>query len=411
MEDNNKRKGRKSVIDVSVVLSFAVAIFAVFSLVMADLSLSQRPKVSYAADEEDSFTFREGVSLSAVSTQRDPFVVRAYFKGGSFDSVFCTEYANQNIEDNIQYTAIAGEDGKVTDYKLLYLLSHSYANGVTFVDANSQYVLGDSDEVKETNATLVNIWITQAAIWDYLYQTYPDAPFNQIPHGEHDAYTSLLYSHEIVKKAYSGNQIISETSIFDFGENSDKTLYSEYVKPLVDSAKLAYEDLKVNVTVGRDVSLDSEKKFYFSDPVTITGEPSDKLVRYKVELEDFEGAVLVDQNGHVIEEREFPAGSDSFMVRIPADKVTKEVQTLKLKVTGYFNTLEGVYYGTSNNHQKVVSVKAGQRGINTGAEIEFYGAPDTGMTTAQTIYFIGLIVLLCGVGIVYANAKPVQVKQ
>ena len=37
-------------------------------------------------------------------------------------------------------------------------------------------------------------------------------------------------------------------------------------------------------------------------------------------------------------------------------------------------------------------------------------SPDTGMTTAQTIYFIGLIVLLCGVGIIYANAKPVEEK-
>ena len=32
--------------------------------------------------------------------------------------------------------------------------------------------------------------------------------------------------------------------------------------------------------------------------------------------------------------------------------------------------------------------------------------PDTGMTTAQTIYFIGLIILLSGVGIIYATAKP-----
>ena len=37
-------------------------------------------------------------------------------------------------------------------------------------------------------------------------------------------------------------------------------------------------------------------------------------------------------------------------------------------------------------------------------------ADDTGMSKAQTIYFIGLIVLLCGVGIVYANAKPVESK-
>ena len=43
-----------------------------------------------------------------------------------------------------------------------------------------------------------------------------------------------------------------------------------------------------------------------------------------------------------------------------------------------------------------------------GTDYNVVGAPDTGMSAAQTIYFIGLIVLLCGVGIVYANAKPIE---
>ena len=36
--------------------------------------------------------------------------------------------------------------------------------------------------------------------------------------------------------------------------------------------------------------------------------------------------------------------------------------------------------------------------------------PDTGVTAAQTIYFIGLIILLSGVGIIYANVKPAENK-
>ena len=43
-------------------------------------------------------------------------------------------------------------------------------------------------------------------------------------------------------------------------------------------------------------------------------------------------------------------------------------------------------------------------------DIDFVGTPDTGMSKAQTVFFIGLIVLLCGVGIVYANAKPIEVE-
>ena len=42
--------------------------------------------------------------------------------------------------------------------------------------------------------------------------------------------------------------------------------------------------------------------------------------------------------------------------------------------------------------------------------LEIVGSPDTAMSSVQTIYFIGLVVLLCGIGIIYANAKPVEEK-
>ena len=94
-----------------------------------------------------------------------------------------------------------------------------------------------------------------------------------------------------------------------------------------------------------------------------------------------------------------------------AEKVTKNVQKVVVSVAGNFTTLEGKYYNAAGDFQKVVSVKTGEKSISRGTEVEFIGTDDTGMNTVQTIYFIGLIVLLCGVGIVYANAKPVQVKQ
>ena len=45
-----------------------------------------------------------------------------------------------------------------------------------------------------------------------------------------------------------------------------------------------------------------------------------------------------------------------------------------------------------------------------GKQFDLAPAPDTGISAGQTIYFVGLIVLLCGVGIIYANAKPTQVQ-
>ena len=99
-----------------------------------------------------------------------------------------------------------------------------------------------------------------------------------------------------------------------------------------------------------------------------------------------------------------------FYGRVPADKVTEKSQNLTVQVKGHFNSLDGSIYSSGAN-QKVITVTGKTIDKVSGDSIEIVGVPNTGIITAQTVYlFIGLIVLLCGVGIVYANAKPVQDK-
>ena len=64
MEENKRQKKKRGVVDTSVVLSFVVAIFAVFSLAMAGLSMNQKSGVSYAAPtiESNGFTLKYEVS-------------------------------------------------------------------------------------------------------------------------------------------------------------------------------------------------------------------------------------------------------------------------------------------------------------------------------------------------------------
>ena len=59
----------------------------------------------------------------------------------------------------------------------------------------------------------------------------------------------------------------------------------------------------------------------------------------------------------------------------------------------------------------MIDLENGYDATQKGDAFNIVGSPDTGMNAAQTIYFIGLIVLLCGLGIVYANTKPVESKQ
>ena len=84
-----------------------------------------------------------------------------------------------------------------------------------------------------------------------------------------------------------------------------------------------------------------------------------------------------------------------------------------MKATGTFRGYDGYYY-RADGAQTVSTVFTTDVKNDTGLEFTLNYTPEvpsTGMNMAQSVYFIGLIVLLCGVGIIYANAKPKSQQQ
>lgn len=393
MEENKNKKQKQSNLNGSVILSFAVAVFAIFAIAMTGISMNQKTGVSYAAPTElpSSFTFKVDSAkiFVADSNNTTPYSVPIYFaKNGSLEErVFCVEKA---VNPGDGYTYNSGDD--ITDNGLIYLLNNSFVNGVKVTDADGPY------------ADYVETWVTQTAIWVYLYETVGGEP-NEIK-------PDILSDIKTTKQLGLLDQT-RDIQVDDIYTSSTK-LYDKYIKNLVDNAKEAKETgnlVTLNVSkASDDISMTSDKKYYLSSLITVTGNPSSALKNYVVTLTGIEGATAIDENGNELPSTVTPG--TKFYVRIPADKVTKDVQRVAVIVNGTFNTLGGKYYtAITGDWQKVVSVKSGERVVSHGTEVEFVGTDDTGMNTVQTIYFIGLIVLLCGVGIVYANAKPVQVKQ
>ena len=89
-----------------------------------------------------------------------------------------------------------------------------------------------------------------------------------------------------------------------------------------------------------------------------------------------------------------------------------ENKVIKFRVIGSFTTYEGNYY-VAAGAQTISSVDTVTNNKDVGSEftIDYTpDIPDTGISAAQTVYFIGLIVLLSGVGIIYANVKPTEQK-
>ena len=413
--EENKRQSRK-IVDFSVVLSFAVAFFAIISLATFGVVSNQgMDAVSYAAPigttTGNSFTFtlgknNESQTIKIRSTGSGGyFLVPIYLVDNDVNKpVFCVEH---NVDSPGDGDTVTKSDD-IEDYGLLYILNHSYANGNPVTNIT-------------TNKELVEEWITQTAIWMYLYETQGNVTANGVK-GIEPEESNGIKIHYINDDDLAAIRSAVQLDIYNPAGGglepeviySGDNLYTKYVAPLVAEARNVSGSKFLSVTkASGDVSTTTDKKYYQSTLITVLGNPSEDLINYDVTLSGIDGAFIVDEEGKNLSTTGIP-GTKGFYVRIPAEKVTETVQTVTVDVVGHFTTLAGNYFVSEKDGdalQKVITVTGTSREVPAGTRIDFVGTPDTGMNTAQTIYFIGLIVLLCGVGIVYANAKPVESKQ
>ena len=401
-EENNQRQNR-SVVDFSVVLSFVVSIFAIFSIATFGIASNQGGSISYAAPMDEmpeNFNFSlgsENGSVLRIATTGGvgTFWVPIYVANDSMTlPILCVEH-NSNTVDDAHYV----RDEEITDPGLLYILDKTFMNGNKVSDASGN------------DAQYVETWIAQVAVWMYLYE-------------QNSAETRNYLSPEDIQAIKTANTLtlyIGGSDTRTIYTTPGGTVYDKYVASLVNNAK-SYSLVKsLDIQKGtEEVSKTSDGKYYQSATMTVV--PSGNMSSYDVSFGGVDGAFAVDLDGNKIGPNNIPAGT-KFRVWVPVDNVKESLSKLRISVTGHFNTLKGFYYvGKDDNGnrlvdsegaflQKVGSVEEGVKDITVGEEYELLGSPNTGMNTAQTIYFIGLIILLCGVGIIYANAKPVESKQ
>lgn len=388
MEESKKQ--RKSVMNASVALSFVVSIFAVFSLAMFGIVMNQGTGISYAApnpDVDTSFTLEFGNSFDVVSTTGKIYGFQEYYYKDSHtiaNQVFCIERSNM-VDNNKIYQYIntpRSNDSDVSkDYGLMYLLNIGHTESLR----------------KEINSdNRLSSYVVQSAIWKYLADNYRTI----------DAYKLHDATDYVDDAVLSGNIQIFKINGVQY--TGDVSHLHDQVRSLVAEAKNAGAP-KVFVTKGDDeISKTEDGKYYQSSLITVSTTPT-TISGYTIALSGVDGAIAVDEDGNEI--TGVVAPGKKFYVRIPAEKATEEVQKVQVNVTANFDAAEVVYYKRSDDDtaQRLASLKPGTE--SGGVEVEFVTTGDTGMNTAQTIYFIGLIVLLCGVGIVYANVKPVEAKQ
>ena len=419
MEESKKQK--KSSMNFSVVLSFVVAIFAVFSLGAFGIITNQGTGVSYAAVTGDSFTLKYGnqiISTANVGGVDYYYNFHTYNDGTNSiqHQIFCIE-RDLNVEENSTYNRTSAN--RATGPAIPTRGAEKTIEGYDISqDVGLRYLLsvGQSESQRKAinSNDIASAWVVQSAIWKYLAQKYPSV----------EAFKLLVYSDDY-NELDDSKVINSDTVTIKESPSATGVVYNGLntkVNELVTKANAATNPKIVVTKASDEVSKTEDGKYYQSALITVVGDPSDNFTSYDVTLtipKTIGEASIVLEDGTVVEQA---AGSEEtavygpiaagkkFYVRVPVEKVGEEVQNIKVSVSGKFEDLGIYYYKTGDDKlQRMASVVPGT--VSGGTEVEFVGSPDTGMNAAQTIYFIGLIVLLCGVGIVYANAKPVEAKQ
>ena len=416
MEENKSNKSGKRLFNFSIVLSFAVSIFAVFSLACAGIAMSQGTGVSYALPvDTDTFTLKMGKKIFAYDSAADmtkAYIMETYFYNTANDvskTVFCIE-REKEVVNNSAYKKISTVRSGATDVSkdkgLIYLLG--IGSDPTSLEKVSDY--GND----------VNIWVVQSAIWYYLNSKYgaADATYKLHKGTGTNAYLDDKAVIELADKVYlsiSDNVTATAPAANSFQSYTGLTGQEGAIMKLVNEAN-NYTGPRLTVTKDSDeVSKTEDGNYYQSALITVVGNGG--LATYDISLSGIEGAIVVNENGEELGTTNVPAAT-KFYVRIPTTKATESVQKVNVGITGHFTSggtdesgkgIEYYYVEGSDELQRMASTKPGD--VADGIEVEFVVSPDTGMNTTQTIYFIGLIVLLCGVGIVYANAKPLENKQ
>ena len=419
-QQKRQQQQKKFKIDSVTMLSFAVAIFAVVSLIAAGVSgfsFAFPDSVVTLPTTFDGKEDTETIIKDSISKQEFTY---HYYESGSGSTQIPLLCLQRDVKFSSGDFTQVGNSTVSSDAGLLYLLANLAPN-VTFTYPTEFNIPSGKQKY-------VDFWVSQAAVWYYLNGSANNTgttgdTFNQIvnvpwvfigPESEED---NILNATECSNNNYCFGFVDADKKIFD-----EVKVNGVSIKQLVTNAKgktgMAY-DIHLSAGDGT-ISYDQNKEFYFSPLYTVVASIDNslgELTSYALTVTAVDkdgktvdvGAVITDKDGNVKNDVSAltPSQLSTFYVRVPVNKIDKNV-TVHVGIDATFRMFDGKRYhvASATESQEVTTVQFTNKMDSDGKQFDLAPAPDTGISAGQTIYFVGLIVLLCGVGIIYANAKP-----
>lgn len=389
MHDNQNQKVRRARKRGSSVTAVLVAIVAVAALIVVGFG-----QISFAIPEEGVTLGNEFTSATPDAQQRilggtSNFGVNALLTDKG-QHVFCIE---RDIDYKGELKYVKSE--RVLDSGLLYVMSNVYPNK-KIMDGDTELPVG------------VQVWLSQSAVWIYAAAN----GYKNNTGMTSEVVEGILYETEL----YDATGAVVATLSQEDKDNGYTSLFDKFglLNLLVEAQKLGTTPSNsLDVTKKSEgVSMTSDGKYYqtgFVDVVgTVLSESIGSFNGFELKLNKApEGTMVVDKEGKEITDLTNLAPGTKFAFKVPVDKVKEENKKMEVSVLGSFDSYAADIY-VAEGSQTVTSVSKINNNLSVPLDLELNYAPtvpNTALDNSATLYIIGLILLLSGLGIFYTSAK------
>ena len=254
-------------------------------------------------------------------------------------------------------------------------------------DYGLNYILrnGYQDVLMPTVADREAVWVTQMAIWYY-----------------------LDYDRLIAVEEYSAETIAqSRYNRADLWQEVDR---------LVEGARAATRP-ETNLSINWDdanFTLTADGNYLVSSLLRVTGTPASKFDRFSISIEGApNGTVILNERMDLMTEVTDLAPGTRFYVKVPVDNITAGTATFAVEIAGIFHRYRLWNYTAppvgGESCQRVVLVERYSADLSESVNVTVRFAPeveDTNLFANRGVLAMGIIILLSGAGIIYANIKP-----
>lgn len=376
--------------------SFAVLLGAFFTakcdVVSAATTIASNGLPDTITRGEASYVFSKGVN-EVTGKSNYPFY--AEDSTGTYQ-LYCSDRNNGNFTGT--YTL---NKDKRLDYGLAYFLTKQdkyISSAYTRKFANPQPIPGD-DSANAVATTLMNTWITQMGIWGYQgtissdeltdgLLAYKQAGDNS---SEYEEYSDLAFTSGFYAKATWDKYVASEIK-------AAQKLNSNSPYDATMSINVDGDWTKIDGT-------DNVKSGLISTSIS-----SGNTGTYSLTFDNApEGTKVYTEDGkEVTDLKSIPVSSKIYLVVPKSDKKEDYKFSVKANSTITYNA-PYQYVDKVGGHQP--SILVGPESKDLSASIEMTLAPDTALSVSNSIYFLGFLILISGVFVIYANVKTKEVSE